>query len=203
VQPNRSLRLLTGDRVSQVDLSRPTHRAVTPGAGKPGESSSPLTSGHRPTRSGPFSQRSRFPLTRTRVTATDSRQPNQGWQAGQAGLHRILVWRGGPLPKVETRFVGTHHATSLPSLAFWPPVSAARVPFRASCFTASGQPLAATAQGHAGRLYGQQSYEHRALSLIPATRLVAHLDLALRSDPITVKRSARASYLPPWELALR
>jgi hypothetical protein len=177
VQPNRSLRLLTGDRVGQVYLSRPRRRAVMPGAGEPGESSPPQAPGHRPTRSGPLSQRSRFPLARTRVAASGTRGPGQGWQADRAGLHRILVWRGGSLPKVETRFAGTHHATSLPSLAYWPPVSAARVPFRASCLTVGGQPPAAPAQGHASRLYDRQSYEHSALSLIPATRLVAHLDL--------------------------
>jgi len=175
MQPNRSLRLLTGDRVSQVDLSRPTRRPSRPGVGEPGESSPPQAPGHRPTRSGPLSQRSRFPLTRTRVSASAKRGPGQGWQAGQAGLHRILVWRGGPLPKVETRFAGTHHATSLPSLAFWPPVSAARVPFRASCFTTSGQPLAATAQGHANRLYGRQSYEQ--------VRSFAHSSNAPRGAP--------------------
>jgi hypothetical protein len=72
----------------------------------------------------------------------------------------------------------------------WPvggPGRAAPVPFRASCLTAEEHPSAATAQGHADRLYGRQSYGSMTLrscdgygcvlvlSLIPSTRLVAHV----------------------------
>jgi hypothetical protein len=45
-----------------------------------------------------------------------------GW-ATTSSLPGISVWQGRRLPKVETRFVGTHHATSLSSLACWRPRS--------------------------------------------------------------------------------
>ena len=61
------------------------------------------------------------PHTRVRVAHTAPR--NRSWSVLGADLHRILVWQGSSLPKVETRFVGTHHATSLSSPASWRPVS--------------------------------------------------------------------------------
>jgi hypothetical protein len=52
-QPNRSSRLLTGDRVSQVYLSRPGGWPK-PASGEHGELFEPVAPGHCPTRPGPF-----------------------------------------------------------------------------------------------------------------------------------------------------
>jgi hypothetical protein len=72
----------------------------------------------------PASQQSWLPLTRTRVATLLLHRVKSGLAgATTSSLPGISVWQGRCLPKVETRFAGTHHATSLSSLACWRPRS--------------------------------------------------------------------------------
>src|SRR6266852_5880520 len=93
----------------------------------------------------------------------------RGWLGYHANLHRLFVWQGGYFPKVESRFVWTHHATSLSNLASWRPVSRLTSTFQGQLFHPRLASTGATPQRHGGCLYNHQSYGLRAFSLIPTS----------------------------------
>ena len=154
-QPDRSSRLLTGGGVRQVDPPSPRGQGwACLGWGAVRAVTAPL--GHCPTGLSPA------PGPHTRAGLACGLLPWPGVAGCLGQLRRISVWQGVSFPKVETRFVGTHRATSLPSPASWRPTSRLTGTYQGQLFhrwratrrrlRPTGTPTACTAGGATGIL---------------------------------------------------